>query len=571
MILQRNSKKKIGDILVEFGAITEEDLSKALEEQRGTGKLLGVFLVEKNYVSEDVILKAIQQQMNIDRIVLSELRIPDSVLRLCSDVAFMKRNSCIPFKLKDGVLYLAMSNPLDNRVIDDISIKVGIKVVPCITTSQDIAVAIDKYYGDETMSALLKEFKPEDFVYDSEDSVNEESEDAPMIKLVNSIFEQAVHLRASDIHIEPLEYKVRVRFRVDGDLVEQKTSYPINMLSGIVSRLKIMANLDIAEKRRPQDGRITVKVDGVEFDVRVSVLPSSFGEKIVMRLTNKSRLTMEKSQLGLLPEDEIKFDSLLSNSHGIILVTGPTGSGKSTTLYTALSDLNRTEVNIVTIEDPVEANLDGLTQVQVNEKAGLTFPVALRSFLRQDPDIIMVGEIRDTETANLAVDASLTGHLVVSTLHTNSSISSISRLQKMGIEPYLIADATVGILAQRLVKRLCDCKKPHELTVIEKKKLGISKDEVFNCYEPCGCTKCNGVGYRGRIAVYEILILTDELKEAIADERPISEITDIAMAQGLNTLKMSCVKLIKKGITTIAEMDRIVHDAKVYTEEDTDE
>lgn len=570
MVLQRSGKKRLGDILIETGLLTQSELDKALSLQKGTGKLLGTILVENDFVSEDELLGAIQRQMNIDRVKLSEVKIPESALKLCDDIGFMKRNSCIPYKVENGSLYIAMSDPLNNRVIDDMSIKVGLRVLPVITTSQDIAVALDKYYGDESMSALLKEIDTSEFTV-GEEIEDENAEEAPMIKLVDSIFEQAVHLRASDIHIEPLEYKVRVRYRVDGDLVEQKTSYPTVMLGGIVSRLKVMAKLDISEKRKPQDGRITVIVDGVEFDVRVSVLPSSFGEKIVMRLTNKSRLTMEKSQLGLLPEDEVKFDSLLSNSHGIILVTGPTGSGKSTTLYTALSELNREQVNIVTVEDPVEANLDGLTQVQVNEKAGLTFPAALRSFLRQDPDIIMVGEIRDTETASLAVDASLTGHLVVSTLHTNSSISSISRLEKMGIEPYLIADATVGILAQRLVKRLCDCKKPHTLSRVERAKLGLKKDEEFTCYEPCGCVKCNNTGYSGRIAIYEILILTDELKDAIADEKPISEITDIAMKQGLNTLKMSCIKRIKDGTTSIAEMDRIVHDAKIYNEEDLDD
>ena len=565
MILQRHAKKRLGDILVDSGVITDEQLNEALGLQKGSGKLLGAVLVENGFASEGSILEAIQNQMGLSRVLLAEMVIPDSVLRLYSNIAFMKKNSCIPCKIEDNVLYLAMSDPLNNSVIDDVSIRVGLKVVPVITTAQDIAIAIGKYYGDETMSSIVSEIDQTDYIK-ADESTEEESEDAPMIKLVNSIFEQAVTRRASDIHIEPLEYKVRVRYRIDGDLVEQKTSYPPAMLGGIVSRLKIMSELDIAEKRRPQDGRITIRVSGVEYDVRVSVLPSSFGEKIVMRLTNKSRLTMEKKQLGLLPEDEVKFDSLLANSHGIILVTGPTGSGKSTTLYTALSELNREEVNIVTVEDPVEANLDGLTQVQVNEKAGLTFPSALRSFLRQDPDIIMVGEIRDTETASLAIDASLTGHLVVSTLHTNSSISSISRLEKMGVEPYLLADATVGVLAQRLVKRLCDCKKPKTLSKIDRIKLDMTEDEDCVVYEPCGCVKCNNTGYKGRIAVYEILIFTDEIKDAIADEKPISEITKIAMEQGLSTLKMSCTKLVKKGITTIQEMDKIVHESKIIEE-----
>ena len=557
-------KKRLGDILIESGVLTEDKLTEALELQKGSGKLLGDVLIENGFVTEDAILTAIQAQLGIDRVTISDIRIEERALHVLQDVQFLKKNICIPYKLDGAVLTLAMSDPLNTRVIDDISIITGLKVVPVMTTSNDVFTALDKYYGSAQMQDLINQFDKSDFATDISTEVDEKDPDAPMIKLVNAIFEQAVHMSSSDIHIEPLENYVRVRYRVDGDLVEQANHYPSMFLKGIVYRLKIMGGMDIAEKRKPQDGRITIKVDGVEFDVRVSILPVSYGEKVVMRLTNKSRLTMEKKNLGLLPEDEVKFDDLLSNSHGIILVTGPTGSGKSTTLYTALSELNKEKVNICTVEDPVEANLDGLNQVQVNVKAGLTFPNALRSFLRQDPDIIMVGEIRDTETANLAVDASLTGHLVVSTLHTNSSVSSISRLQKMGIEPYLLADAVVGILAQRLVKRLCSCKKPKTLTIRDRKKLNIPiTDNETVVYEPCGCDRCNHTGYKGRIAVYEILVFTDELKDAIAEERPISEIEAIALRQGLSTLKMSGTKLIKQGITSIAELDKIVHEVDV--------
>ena len=578
VIAANKTTKRLGDLLVEKGLITEEQVKEALQIQRDTrtdteSKLLGDILIEQGYVTNDDIILAIQDQMSIEKVVLSDRKIPDSVLKVFNDVNFLKQNQCMPFEIENGLLKIAMTNPLQTQALDYIKLQTGLKVESYITTVNDVNAALDKYFGSAQMQTLVEEFDDSDFVTDVNEEVDDTNEDAPMIRLVNAIFEQAVHCMASDIHIEPMENYIRVRYRIDGDLVEQKSKYPSKFLGGITSRIKIMGNMNIAEKRRPQDGRITVKVDGVEYDVRVSILPTSQGEKVVMRLTNKERLTMDKSNLGLQPEDETKFDNLLKNSHGIILVTGPTGSGKSTTLYTALSELNTEKVNISTIEDPVEADIDGINQVQVNEKSGVTFPSALRCFLRQDPDIIMVGEIRDTETASLAIDASLTGHLVVSTLHTNSSVSSISRLEKMGIEPYLLADATVGILAQRLVKRLCTCKKQKKITIRDRKKLGIGKEEEITLYEPCGCVKCNGTGYKGRIAVYEILVFTEELKEAIADERPLNEIEDIAMKQGLQTLKMSAIKLIKQGITTVEELDRIVHepDIEMDLEEENNE
>ena len=578
VIAANKTTKRLGDLLVEKGLITEEQVKEALQIQRDTrtdteSKLLGDILIEQGYVTNDDIILAIQDQMSIEKVVLSDRKIPDSVLKVFNDVNFLKQNQCMPFEIENGLLKIAMTNPLQTQALDYIKLQTGLKVESYITTVNDVNAALDKYFGSAQMQTLVEEFDDSDFVTDVNEEVDDTNEDAPMIRLVNAIFEQAVHCMASDIHIEPMENYIRVRYRIDGDLVEQKSKYPSKFLGGITSRIKIMGNMNIAEKRRPQDGRITVKVDGVEYDVRVSILPTSQGEKVVMRLTNKERLTMDKSTLGLQPEDEAKFDNLLKNSHGIILVTGPTGSGKSTTLYTALSELNTEKVNISTIEDPVEADIDGINQVQVNEKSGVTFPSALRCFLRQDPDIIMVGEIRDTETASLAIDASLTGHLVVSTLHTNSSVSSISRLEKMGIEPYLLADATVGILAQRLVKRLCTCKKQKKITIRDRKKLGIGKEEEITLYEPCGCVKCNGTGYKGRIAVYEILVFTEELKEAIADERPLNEIEDIAMKQGLQTLKMSAIKLIKQGITTVEELDRIVHepDIEMDLEEENNE
>lgn len=565
MVIKSNKvTKRLGDLLVDSGCLTKDELKEALAlQKKSDGKLLGTVLVENNFVTDEEIFKAIQTQLNIASVDLSLINIKRSVIDIIDDIGFLKKNLCIPFELSGNTLSVAMSDPLNTNVIDDISAKSGYRVKAFIATEASINVALDKYYGSEQISAILHQVTSSLDIIDIDEEVDDHEKDAPLIKLVNEIFDQAVHFSSSDIHIEPLENRIRVRYRVDGDLIEQKSSFPVALGPGIVSRIKIMGGMDIAEKRKPQDGRISIKVDGVEYDVRVSILPISFGEKIVMRLTNKSKLTMEKSNLGLQPDDEKKFDNLLENSHGIILVTGPTGSGKSTTLYTALSELNKEKVNICTVEDPIEANIDGLNQVQVNVKAGLTFPAVLRSFLRQDPDIIMVGEIRDLETASLAVDASLTGHLVVSTLHTNSSVSSIARLRKMGIESYLIADAVVGVLAQRLVKRLCDCKKPHKPTKIERIKLGLKNDSDITIYEPCGCTKCNDTGYKGRIGVYEILILTENLKDAIADEKPINEIETLAKKEGLHTLKESAIQLILQGVTTISEMDRIVHDSSI--------
>ena len=333
------------------------------------------------------------------------------------------------------------------------------------------------------------------------------------------------------------------------------------MLGPLVSRLKIMGGMDISEKRKPQDGRITHIVDGTEFDIRVSILPTVYGEKTVMRLAEKKQLKREKSALGLYPDDLKKFDSIISNPHGIILVTGPTGSGKSTTLYTALSELNKENVNIITVEDPVEANINGINQVQVNNKADMTFANALRSILRQDPDIIMIGEIRDRETANIAVEASITGHLVVSTLHTNSAVSSITRLENMGIEDFMLADATVGIIAQRLVKKLCpECKQKVEATEEEKEQMGLPLDKPVEIYKPCGCVACNNLGFKGRIGVYEILPMSRKFKNRVAAGAQAEELQELALKEGMHTLRMSATRLVLDGITTVSEMNRIARD-----------
>ena len=374
------------------------------------------------------------------------------------------------------------------------------------------------------------------------------------------MIEQAARQRASDIHIEALERMVRVRFRIDGSLYE-KFTYDIHLLPAIIARLKIIGGMDISEKRKPQDGRITYVVDHVEYDIRASILPTVYGEKCVMRLAQKKMLTKDKSELGFNEMEMKQFDNILKNPNGIILVTGPTGSGKSTTLYTALSELNKEDVNIITVEDPVEANIDGINQVQTNVKAELTFASALRSILRQDPDIIMIGEIRDTETAQIAVQASITGHLVVSTLHTNSSASTLTRLMDMGIESYLLADSMVGVIAQRLVRRLCPaCKQTYEASTDEKRLLGAPTDEPLTIYKPCGCDQCSGIGYKGRIGVYEIMTITPAIRRVISKRGSAEEIKDVALSEGMHTLRMSASRMVMEGITSFSEMIKVSFD-----------
>lgn len=517
-----NRKKlRLGDVLVNSKAISNTQLLQALDLQKGSGKKLGEVLVEEGIVTEEQIAMALSTQLHIELIDLTTIAVSQDILNLIP-VNVLKKNKIFPIEYADSmnVLRVAMADPMDMYAQDDISIITNCQVEPAVTTTRNIMLAIDKYYGqDEVTTALEAYAKEKNLNVEEVDAAEEDINSSPIVMLVKEMIDKAVRQRASDIHIEPTERKVRVRYRIDGALYE-KAKYDINVLGAMVARIKIIGGMDIAEKRKPQDGRITQVVDRMEYDIRVSVLPTVYGEKVVMRLTSKTGLTKEKSQLGLKPREMEQFDYILRNPHGILLVTGPTGSGKSTTLYTALSELNREDVNIITVEDPVEANIDGINQVQVNPKAELTFATALRSILRQDPDIIMIGEIRDRETASIAVQASITGHLVVSTLHTNSSASTITRLEDMGIESYLIADSVIGVIAQRLVRRLCpECKKPRLATADEKELMGRGPEEDVTIYEPCGCSKCENTGYKGRIGVYEIMKMSPALKTIISKRR----------------------------------------------------
>lgn len=558
-------KIRLGDALVQKGIISEEQLQKSLEIQKTNGKKLGEILVDAGFLTEEALVKALSRQLNFASVDLQTILISKDILELVP-LQVLKKYTILPFEYEPqnpNTIRVAMSNPMDLHAIDDISIITNLQVEPVVATNHSILVAIDKYFGQNDVMSEINRYtkEKEEQNVEQDTSYEENVSSSPIVKLVKTLIEQAVRQRASDIHIEPMEHQIRVRYRIDGALYE-KATYNTSLLPAIVARIKIIGGMDISEKRKPQDGRITQVVDRQEFDIRASVLPTVFGEKVVMRLTSKMALTKEKSQLGFSEEELKKFDHILENPHGIILVTGPTGSGKSTTLYTALSELNKEDVNIITVEDPVEANLDGVNQVHVNPKAELTFATALRSILRQDPDIIMIGEIRDSETAGIAVQASITGHLVVSTLHTNSSASTITRLEDMGIESYLLADSIVGVIAQRLVRRLCpECKKTRPAEYEEKVLLQVPVQNEINVYEPCGCPKCDYTGYKGRIGVYEIMEVTHELKRVIAQKGNADEIKMKALEEGMSTLRMSATRYVLEGITSIEEMKKVSFEA----------
>lgn len=562
---------KIGDLLLNAGVINEQQLQKALDyskeqRQKGNAKRLGDCLRELGFVTDRQVAKALASQLNLQLVDLQGFTLSKQMQELIPG-STLRTHSVLPlgYDPKDPqAIFLAMSDPLDIVAIDDVEIITNCRVEQCVATQTEIQAILDRYFGsEEAMSAAEKFSKQRQERIQADREVKEQAErelaNAPIVQLVRTIVEQAVRSRASDIHIDALEREVRVRFRIDGVLVE-KLRYDISILAALSTRIKIVSGLDIAERRRPQSGRMTATVDDVEYDIRVEILPTSFGEKIVMRLARANALTRDKSELGIQPYEMKKFDRILKHPNGIILVTGPTGSGKSTTLYTALSELNTPEVNILTVEDPVEANIPGINQVQVNPKAGLTFASALRSFLREDPDIIMVGEIRDTETAQIAVQASITGHLVVSTVHTNGSAATITRLEDMGIESYLLADSITGIIAQRLVRRLCpDCKETRYADEVEMKLLGLEgqKPRKICVPHPGGCPKCNGTGYYGRIGIYEIMEMTSHLKQIVAKSLGTKELEEEARKEGLRTLRDNAAAYVLDGVTSISEMLKV--------------
>ncbi|MEA4966108.1 MAG: ATPase, T2SS/T4P/T4SS family [Oscillospiraceae bacterium] len=559
----QSKKYRLGDILVQQGIITHEQLEQALQEQQKNHTRLGDLLVEGGYTTDEDIAMALHLQLGLDTIDLRGIKIPQEIITLVPGSVLRKHN-VLPIgydEQRSNVLLLAMADPLDIVAQDDVSIITNCLVEPLVSTQKAINAVLDKYFGaDEAMSAAEQYAREREQQLQQLDAAAAEDSDlatAPIVQLVRSIIEQAVRQRASDVHLDALEKQVRVRYRIDGVLAE-KMLYDISLLPAIVTRIKILAGMDIAEKRKPQDGRMTMIVDRSEYDIRVSVLPSSYGEKIVMRLAQATALTRSKADLGLRGWEMKRFDHILQNPNGIILVTGPTGSGKSTTLYTALSELNTEAVNIITVEDPVEANIPGINQVQVNTRAELTFASALRSILRQDPDIIMIGEVRDFETAQIAVQASITGHLVVSTLHTNSSAATVTRLLDMGVESFLLADSLVGVIAQRLVRRLCTaCRRGRAATVDELTLLSADAGEDVTVYDAVGCPMCGETGYYGRIGVYEIMEISQKMRHVISTRGSTEQIKATALSEGMRTLRDSAAAYVREGITTIPEMLKV--------------
>lgn len=554
------NKKRLGDMLISEKVVTSEQIDKALAVAKESDKKIGEVLVEMGYVTEEEIADVVAKQMSLKRVTLAGVSIPKDILGLVNGT-ILRKHMMIPYEYNEknmNIIRVAMADPMDMIAIDDFSIITNLQVEAVAGTQRDILLALDKYYGDsETLEAARKyadERRNTQAVNQENDANRDELNNSPIVMIVKTMIEQAARQRASDIHIEALEKIVRVRYRIDGALYE-KLTYDIELLPAIIARIKIIGEMDISEKRKPQDGRITMTIDRREYDIRVSILPTVYGEKCVMRLAQKTAFRKDKKELGFAPAEMSKFEHILKNPNGIILVTGPTGSGKSTTLYTALSELNRPDVNIITVEDPVEANVDGVNQVQVNTKADLTFASALRSILRQDPDIIMIGEIRDEETAQIAVQASITGHLVVSTLHTNSAAGSLTRLMDMGIESYLLADSMVGIIAQRLVRRLCpNCKKERDTTEEERIELGIDPHTPRKIYKHCGCERCDNTGFVGRIGVYEIMTITPKLAELISSKAPTEAIKEAAVEEGMSTIRQGAAKLVLDGVTSYGEM-----------------
>jgi type IV pilus assembly protein PilB len=564
---------RLGELLTKASLITQDQLKEALKVQKETAGKLGETLIKLGFVSEEDITECLSQQFGVPSINLAHFEIDSNVIKLIpADVA--RKYNILPVNKTGATITIAMADPTNVFAMDDIKFMTGYNVEPVVASELGIKAAIDNYYG--TTSALELKRVMEDLqssetadlevLEEDEDldvaTLAAESEEAPVVKLVNLILTDAIKRGASDIHIEPYEKEFRVRFRVDGILYEIMNP-PLKLRDAMTSRMKILAKLDISEKRLPQDGRIKLKMKlndkNKELDFRVSVLPTLFGEKIVLRLLDKDNLRLDMTKLGFEPESLVKFEEAIFKPWGMVLVTGPTGSGKTNTLYSALAKVNSPEVNIMTAEDPVEFNLPGINQVQMKESIGLNFAATLRSFLRQDPNIILVGEIRDFETAEIAIKAALTGHLVLSTLHTNDAPSTINRLMNMGIEPFLVATSVQLIAAQRLVRRICaNCKEELDVTPQALSNLGYKPDEIgkFTVFKGRGCEKCNNTGYKGRVGLVEVMQVDDELRDMILSGSSAIEIKKRAQETGMISLRRSGLIKIMDGVTTIEEVVR---------------
>ncbi|MEM7048269.1 MAG: type IV-A pilus assembly ATPase PilB [Acidobacteriota bacterium] len=569
----RTAFDRFGDFLVKTGKVSDEQLHEALAAQKSQGGRLGSNLVKLGFLSEANLIDLLSQHFGVPSVDLAHLEIDETVLKIIpADIA--RKYTILPVAKAGATVTLAMIDPTNVFAMDDVKFMTGYRVEPVVTSEISLRAAIEEHYGSthaielkKVMEDLTEEAEADLEVLDEEEDLDlatleEESETAPVVKLVNIILTDAIKRAASDIHIEPYEKDYRVRYRIDGVLYEMMHP-PIKLKEAITSRVKIMAKLDIAEKRLPQDGRIKIKtkVGGriKDLDFRVSVLPTIFGEKIVMRLLDKDKLMLDMTKLGFEAESLRVFEQAILRPYGMVLVTGPTGSGKTNTLYSALQRINTPETNIMTAEDPVEFNLPGINQVQMKEQIGLNFAAALRSFLRQDPNIILVGEIRDFETAEVAIKAAMTGHLVLSTLHTNDAPSSINRLMNMGIEPFLVATSVHQVVAQRLVRRVCTyCKEPLDLPKAALLEIGFAEHDLagIKLFRGKGCERCSNTGFKGRIGLYEVLSVDDDIREMILSGATSVELREKAIENGMISLRQSGLRKIKDGLTTVEEVVR---------------
>lgn len=559
-----HATRQLSDVLLEEGLISAEDLARATEEQQRTGRSLGRVLIELELFTEAGLVAALAKHLGLEFVELGEQDIDHVAASLLPE--HMARRYCVfPFAFDgEGRLKVAMSDPSNVIALDDVRTVCDTDVVPVVATRGDIMGMLDKFssLAGDTVDDLAGDLAgDEDEFDDLQDAVA--VDDAPIVKFVNALIAQAVGDRASDIHIEPQETEVRVRYRIDG-VLHEVTSQARKIHAGVVSRLKIMADLDIAERRIPQDGRISLKIGGKKIDLRVSTLPTVYGEKVVMRILDKSSILLDLTDLGFTDHNYELYSRSFSKPYGLILVTGPTGSGKSTSLYATLNKISKPEINIVTVEDPVEYRLPGISQVQVNKKAGLTFGAALRSILRQDPDVVLVGEMRDHETAQIGLEAALTGHLVLSTLHTNDAPSAVTRLTEMGVDPFLVASAADCVLAQRLARRLCEkCKEEYRPTLAELQAAGLpvtegDVDRFPPLHRAVGCSACGNTGYRGRLAIHEIMRVNEEIERLIVSKASTDEIAKAGQADGMRTLREDGLSKVVRGVTTLEEIARVI-------------
>jgi type IV pilus assembly protein PilB len=559
--LTARRRVRLGELLLQAGLITEAQLEHALEIQRRTGERLGKVLTSQGMATQEAIARAVAGQLGLEYVNLKATTVPEDVLTILPE-DLIRLYQVVPIRKEGEALVLGMVDPLDVVALDDLRRRTGRDLIPAVVTQEGFEYVANQYPAlGSSLDQVIQEIRPADVGEEEPalDRLREAVEDAPIVRLVNLMLVQAVRQGASDIHVEPQENHLRIRYRIDGTLYNVMTA-PRHVQAATVSRIKIMAAMNIAERRLPQDGRIELRVDGREIDLRVSTIPTVFGEKVVLRILDKGTARVGIDRLGLLPDDLPRFEAMICKPYGIILVTGPTGSGKTTTLYAVLNRLNRPEVNIITIEDPVEYQLPGISQVQINPKAGLTFATGLRSFLRQDPDIIMVGEIRDEETARIAIHAALTGHLVLSTLHTNDAPGAVVRLIDMGIEPFLAASSVIGVVAQRLVRTLCPhCREPYTPPpeVVERYGLGDPAAPPV-VYRARGCELCNQIGYRGRVGLFEIMTVDDELRALVVKQASSDVIKRTAIARGMRTLAQDGVAKVLAGQTSLEEMLRVV-------------